>query len=138
MCQGRRTSVRSVKHVCDVFFCCLLMLPLHNYRKAKRAYFTNRKGQQIRQNFVSIRKEAIHTVLYAVYSMLSMYIVTKKSRNYAYRNLRKGTRPEIRDKLSPHLLQRGSSLLYHRERILKSSTLSCNEEKEEITKPPTR
>jgi hypothetical protein len=27
--------------------------------------------------------------------------------------------------------------LYHRERILKSSTLSCNEEKEEITKPPT-
>ncbi len=28
--------------------------------------------------------------------------------------------------------------LYHRERIQKSSTLSCNEEKEEITKPPTR
>jgi hypothetical protein len=28
--------------------------------------------------------------------------------------------------------------LYHRERILKTSTLSCNEEKEEITKPPTR
>jgi hypothetical protein len=28
--------------------------------------------------------------------------------------------------------------VYHRERILKSSTLSCNEEKEEITKPPTR
>jgi hypothetical protein len=26
-------------------------------------------------------------------------------------------------------------LLYHRERILKTSTLSCNEEKEEITKP---
>jgi hypothetical protein len=29
-------------------------------------------------------------------------------------------------------------LLYHRERILKTSTLSCNEEEEEITKPPTR
>jgi hypothetical protein len=28
--------------------------------------------------------------------------------------------------------------LYHRERILKTSTLSCNEEKEEITKPPKR
>ncbi len=28
--------------------------------------------------------------------------------------------------------------LYHRERILKTSTLSCNEEEEEITKPPTR
>ncbi len=28
--------------------------------------------------------------------------------------------------------------LYHRERILKASTLSCNEEEEEITKPPTR
>ncbi len=28
--------------------------------------------------------------------------------------------------------------VYHRERIWKSSTLSCNEEKEEITKPPTR
>jgi hypothetical protein len=28
--------------------------------------------------------------------------------------------------------------LYHRERILKTSTLSCSEEEEEITKPPTR
>ncbi len=28
--------------------------------------------------------------------------------------------------------------LYHRERILETSTLSCNEEKEEITKPPTK
>ncbi len=28
--------------------------------------------------------------------------------------------------------------LYHRERILETSTLSCNEEKEEITKPPKR
>ena len=26
--------------------------------------------------------------------------------------------------------------VYHRERILETSTLSCNEEKEEITKPP--
>ncbi len=31
-----------------------------------------------------------------------------------------------------------NTVVYHRERILKSSTLSCNEEKEEITKPPTR
>jgi hypothetical protein len=31
-----------------------------------------------------------------------------------------------------------SSKLYHRERILETSTLSCNEEEEEITKPPTR
>jgi hypothetical protein len=30
------------------------------------------------------------------------------------------------------------SKLYHRERILETSTLSCNEEEEEITKPPTR
>jgi hypothetical protein len=30
------------------------------------------------------------------------------------------------------------TVVYHRERILKTSTLSCNEEKEEITKPPTR
>ncbi len=29
-------------------------------------------------------------------------------------------------------------IMYHRERILKTSTLSCNEEKEEITKPPTK
>jgi hypothetical protein len=28
--------------------------------------------------------------------------------------------------------------VYHRERILGTSTLSCNEEEEEITKPPTR
>jgi hypothetical protein len=28
--------------------------------------------------------------------------------------------------------------VYHRERILETSTLSCNEEEEEITKPPTR
>ncbi len=28
--------------------------------------------------------------------------------------------------------------MYHRERILETSTLSCNEEKEEVTKPPTR
>jgi hypothetical protein len=29
-------------------------------------------------------------------------------------------------------------IVYHRERILETSTLSCNEEEEEITKPPTR
>jgi hypothetical protein len=29
-------------------------------------------------------------------------------------------------------------ILYHRERILETSTLSCNEEKEEVTKPPKR
>ena len=29
-------------------------------------------------------------------------------------------------------------LLYHRERILETSTLSCNEEEEDITKPPKR
>jgi hypothetical protein len=34
--------------------------------------------------------------------------------------------------------QQIKTLLYHRERILKTSTLSCNEEEEEITKPPTR
>jgi len=28
--------------------------------------------------------------------------------------------------------------MYHRERILETSTLSCNEEEEEITKPPKR
>jgi hypothetical protein len=28
--------------------------------------------------------------------------------------------------------------LYHRERILETSTLSCNEEEEDITKPPKR
>ncbi len=28
--------------------------------------------------------------------------------------------------------------LYHRERILETSTLSCSEEEEEITKPPKR
>jgi hypothetical protein len=28
--------------------------------------------------------------------------------------------------------------VYHRERILETSTLSCNEEEEEITKPPKR
>jgi hypothetical protein len=38
---------------------------------------------------------------------------------------------------SNHTCFRFSSL-YHRERILKTSTLSCNEEKEEITKPPTK
>ncbi len=34
--------------------------------------------------------------------------------------------------------QRIIELLYHRERILETSTLSCNEEEEEITKPPKR
>jgi hypothetical protein len=29
-------------------------------------------------------------------------------------------------------------VMYHRERILETSTLSCNEEEEGITKPPTR
>ncbi len=29
-------------------------------------------------------------------------------------------------------------LVYHRERILETSTLSCNEEEEDITKPPKR
>jgi hypothetical protein len=29
-------------------------------------------------------------------------------------------------------------MVYHRERILETSTLSCNEEEEEITKPPKR
>ncbi len=33
---------------------------------------------------------------------------------------------------------KNGSVLYHRERILETSTLSCNEEEEEITKPPTR
>ncbi len=38
-------------------------------------------------------------------------------------------------KVWPHY----SSLpVYHRERILETSTLSCNEEEEEITKPPKR
>jgi hypothetical protein len=36
------------------------------------------------------------------------------------------------------LLGHHLTLMYHRERILKTSTLSCNEEEEEITKPPTR
>ena len=31
-----------------------------------------------------------------------------------------------------------SAPMYHRERILETSTLSCNEEEEEITKPPKR
>jgi hypothetical protein len=31
-----------------------------------------------------------------------------------------------------------TKLVYHRERILETSTLSCNEEEEEITKPPKR
>jgi hypothetical protein len=30
------------------------------------------------------------------------------------------------------------TVVYHRERILETSTLSCNEEEEEITKPPKR
>ena len=30
------------------------------------------------------------------------------------------------------------NFVYHRERILETSTLSCNEEEEEITKPPKR
>ncbi len=41
------------------------------------------------------------------------------------------------------IYERGGSLasillLYHRERILETSTLSCNKEEEEITKPPKR
>jgi hypothetical protein len=31
-----------------------------------------------------------------------------------------------------------TNIVYHRERILETSTLSCNEEEEEITKPPKR
>jgi hypothetical protein len=33
---------------------------------------------------------------------------------------------------------KNSKVMYHRERILETSTLSCNEEEEEITKPPKR
>jgi hypothetical protein len=36
------------------------------------------------------------------------------------------------------ILPTSKNTLYHRERILETSTLSCNEEEEEITKPPKR
>ena len=49
-----------------------------------------------------------------------------------FENLPKNT--EVRKKDFIFIL----SGVYHRERILKTSTLSCNEEKEEITKPPTK
>ena len=41
------------------------------------------------------------------------------------------------DSKCPGLVARHGEV-YHRERILETSTLSCNEEEEEITKPPTR
>jgi hypothetical protein len=37
-----------------------------------------------------------------------------------------------------HFSKIKSQKVYHRERILETSTLSCNEEEEEITKPPKR
>jgi hypothetical protein len=37
-----------------------------------------------------------------------------------------------------HTMEMASEGLYHRERILETSTLSCNKEEEEITKPPKR
>jgi hypothetical protein len=40
--------------------------------------------------------------------------------------------------LSCYTVLHRCSFLYHRERILETSTLSCNEEEEEITKPPKR
>ncbi len=39
---------------------------------------------------------------------------------------------------NPGILLSFLTVLYHRERILETSTLSCNEEEEEITKPPKR
>jgi hypothetical protein len=56
------------------------------------------------QKFVSIRKEAIQTVPYAVYSMLSMFCHQENPGITSAKNLRKGTKPEIREILSPHLL----------------------------------
>ncbi len=35
-------------------------------------------------------------------------------------------------------MRKRHEIVYHRERILETSTLSCNEEEEEITKPPKR
>ncbi len=46
-------------------------------------------------------------------------------------------RVQVRDTTSHHLSEELKSL-YHRERILETSTLSCNEEEEDITKPPKR
>jgi hypothetical protein len=44
----------------------------------------------------------------------------------------------LKDRILENLLLVNIKVLYHRERILETSTLSCNEEEEEITKPPTR
>ncbi len=45
--------------------------------------------------------------------------------------------PWLQDR-SPLFSVHYTVVLYHRERILETSTLSCNEEEEDITKPPKR
>ncbi len=52
---------------------------------------------------MSIRKEAIHTVPYAFYSMLSMFCL-QENLDLRVKKSAERTRPEIREKLSPHLL----------------------------------
>jgi hypothetical protein len=56
------------------------------------------------QKIFSIRKEAIQTVLCAVHSMLSMFCHQENPGITCAKNLRKGTKPEMREVLSPHLL----------------------------------
>ena len=47
---------------------------------------------------------------------------------------------EVIEKVDGQQFRRGAenTNMYHRERILETSTLSCNEEEEDITKPPKR
>jgi hypothetical protein len=59
--------------------------------------------------FVSGRKEAIHTVPYAFYSMLSMFCLQENPELRAQKSAER-TRPEIREKLS-HYCKEGLALL---------------------------
>jgi hypothetical protein len=61
----------------------------------------------------------------------------KKIRQERYTKLT-GDNGVCSTKTETNFLFLGIVQLYHRERILETSTLSCNEEEEEITKPPKR
>jgi hypothetical protein len=84
-------AVRKVPNfVLNAYICESVLEFIYNYSSHKFA------------KFVSIRKEAIHTVPYEVYSMLWMFYRQENPGVTCAKNLRKGTKPKIREILSPH------------------------------------
>jgi hypothetical protein len=61
-----------------------------------------------------------------------------KNRSHFFSPIQKRSFHYILFRSKSYFFRKAGALMYHRERILETSTLSCNEEEEEITKPPKR